>query len=117
MPQFTLHRSIFDNKVLELANFIFQLYDESDFCACTKVSDNQEGDDFQERISLETFFVSPDKSHLLCFERAYLHDVAYVQILDPLSLVQKAEDMSQINILNCTFNKIVLIFLFLLSKS
>ena len=96
MPKFTFLCHLVDFEVCEFVYFVFELDDESDLGGSAEVTDDQEADDFQEVVSTHQIFVSPYLSQIFDLDGHDLHDVAYVQVLHPFSLIQESQDVTHV---------------------
>ena len=63
--------------------------DKPNFGWGAEISNNEKTDDFQKVVAAQNFFISSYLVQILKFYRRNLHNIAYIQILNPLSLVQK----------------------------
>jgi hypothetical protein len=97
MPKFTLLRLPLYRKVFEFTYLILQLNNESDFSRSAEISDDQKADDLQEGLTGEALFVQADLGELFLLDGSDLHNVPYVQVLDPFCLIQESEDVAKID--------------------
>jgi len=55
------------------------LNDEADFGGDAEVTDDEEGNGFEEAVSIQFLFVSAQSNQILQLKRLYLHDIANVE--------------------------------------
>jgi hypothetical protein len=69
---------------------------EPDLGGCTEIPHNQKRYDLQKGIPGKRLFVLSYLLKLIKPNGCYLHDVADIQILDPLGLIQEPKDMTEV---------------------
>jgi len=98
VPELTLFSHLINLEIFKLLNLVLELDNESDLGGGAKVPHDQEANHLQKAVPCENLFVLPLVQQLFKLDRRDLHDVADVQILNPLRLVQEAEDVAQVDV-------------------
>ena len=78
VPQLALLRLLLGGEVLELADLVLELDDESNLGRCAEVAHDEEADHFEEAVSGEALLISPQKRQIFELQRANLHDIANI---------------------------------------
>ena len=102
MPELALLCHLLDWEILKLADLILKLDDEPDLGRSAEVTNDQEADDLQEALSRQGLFVAADRAELVQLYRSDLHNVANVEILDPLCLIKEPENVPEVKA-RCSF--------------
>ena len=76
-----------------ILNFLLQLVQESVLCAHTEITDGEETHLFQDEFSRELKLKGCVTEEILKSQRRDLHDVAYVEAVDPFALIQISKDV------------------------
>ena len=98
MPQLWLLSLVHNVKLFELLNLFFQLDYEADLRGDTEVANAEETYRFKECKSVQFLLVPSDCNEVLQLQWSDLHDVANVERLDPLRLVEEAQNMPHISL-------------------
>ena len=98
VPQLALLGFLLDREVLELAYLILELYDEPDLSRRAEVANDEEAYHLEKAVPRQALFIPSHLRQILQLQWANLHYVADIEVLDPLCLVQEAQDVPQVNV-------------------
>lgn len=76
MPQLTLLSFPLNRKILELTNFIFELYNKPNLSWRAKVAHYQKTDHLKKALSAQALLIEPHLAQLLLLNGCDLHNIA-----------------------------------------
>ena len=98
VPHFRLGLLFRNVESLKIVDFFLELNYEADLSADTKVAHAEETYGLQEGKTVQFLFISPYCNQIFELNGRYLHNVPNVESLNPLRLIQKAQDMSHVGL-------------------